>query len=70
MKEQDYRLLELLLDQLGREFVANICILPNHIQDGYYIAVYNEAGERSEELQGPTIKSCVEQFQAVKINPQ
>lgn len=62
MKEQDYRLLELLLGQLKLELGHNFCIVPNHIQDGYYIGIYDSKGSRFKELSGPDIKSCVDKM--------
>lgn len=63
MTEQDYRLLELLLGKLQLELGNDYCIVPNHVHDGYYMALYNGSGERFKDLSGPTIKSCIDQFQ-------
>lgn len=60
MTKEDYRLLELLLGKLEMEIGNKICVIPGHIQDGYYIGVYSrKSGEPTVSASGPSIESVV-----------
>lgn len=62
MNDLDYKNLESLIGKLGEEFKANFCLLTGHVQDGFYIGIYDTKGNLSKELSGPDIKDIVRQF--------
>lgn len=62
MDDLDYQNLEALISKLGYEFKANFCLLTGHVQDGFYIGIYDKNGNLSKELSGPGIKDIVRQF--------
>ena len=60
MKEHEYKQLESLIGKLqvavgGRA----VCILNNHIQDGYHIRVFGDDGYPIKDGSGATIKDTI-----------
>jgi hypothetical protein len=62
MTEQDYNHLELLLGKLSLELKHRYCIIPQHINDGVLIGIYDESGALLKEANGVDIKSTIEKL--------
>lgn len=45
MTTEKFKELEKLLDELRGHLGYDYCVLPNHIQDGYYIGLFNKKGD-------------------------
>lgn len=61
MTYRDYKLLEQLLGELRTEIGKNICIVPNYLQDGFYLGTYDGSGNNDGHFSGPTIEHIVEE---------
>lgn len=59
LTEIEIHFLESLLRKLQGHLESRYCIMPGHIQDGFYIALYDCDGERYVEVGAPTIKELI-----------
>jgi hypothetical protein len=61
MTEEEYKQLENLLDKLQLEVDGKFCLIPGHINDGYYIGVYSRiTGLPYSQANAATIQEAVE----------
>jgi hypothetical protein len=64
MDKKDYLMLEELLGKLRAEIGNRYCIIPDHVQDGFCIAVYdNNKGNLLGHYSSYDLKSTVEKIQ-------
>jgi len=59
MSDKEYEQLEKLLTKLGKRLEHTYCIIPNYIQDGCYIGIYNVDGNIKRQATFIDIKSTV-----------
>lgn len=62
MNSKDYRQLDELLGRLSRELGHRFCIIPEHIQDLAYIAIFDSDGKRIKETHGVDIEDAVKKL--------
>ena len=59
MTDKQFEQLEKLLGKLGTELNHTYCIIPNYIQDGCNIGIYNTDGSLKDQSTAKDIKSAV-----------
>lgn len=60
MTDLEYNHLELLLDKLVGEVGTKVCLIPEYLQDGFYIGSYNkETGELQSEAGAANLREAV-----------
>lgn len=67
MKEYEYKMLETLLMKLHSELKCDYAIIPNHIQDGYFIQTYDGKGERVKNESSYDIESTVRKLKGLPV---
>lgn len=60
MTATEFTELENLLGKLQVYLGHNYCVVPNHVQEGYYLALYNDKGDRFVNAQGQFLKDTAE----------
>ena len=62
MTDKQFTQLEKLLDKLGAELKHTYCIIPNYIQDGCNIGIYDEDGSLKRQATAATIQDAVKKL--------
>lgn len=62
MTDKQYEQLEKLLSKLGRHLGHTYCIIPNYMNNGCYIGIYDVDGKIKEQATFIDIKSTVDKI--------
>ncbi len=68
MTDTDYKDLDILLDKLAVELGCRYCLIPNHVADGSYLAIYDADGNIKGNFNAINIKDCVRKIKDTTIN--